>query len=124
MNRTTVGSAAGAVLIGALLLRSPAPVPRAPAQTSRTAAESRAAEEARKAAKAKKEVAEDGPWKASRNYFGPARTDIEECSPASAGNDERNRLWCVPSETRVQAMIATVPDPVHTRLPLIFDRSI
>src|SRR5438270_757610 len=133
MNRTAMGSAAGAVLIGALLLRGPAPAPRGPTQTPRASMQSGAPKAHPKAAKAKKEIPEDGPWKPSQDYFGPARSDVEECSAeaAAAGqtdkisiNTLRDRLWCVPHNVTVQAMIAIVPDPVHTRLPLVFDRSI
>jgi hypothetical protein len=38
--------------------------------------------------------------------------------------DRRKQLWCIPDGARVQAMIATVPDPVQTHMALTFDRII
>lgn len=141
MNRTAAGSVVGAVLIGAFLLRMPSPVPRSPASATRHTQQSVKPDQSTPS-EAGKEIPEDGPWKASQDYFGPARSDKEECLAAepSAGNRQnvvatqrggkiqirnlRDQLWCVPHDVTVQAMIATVPDPVHTRLPLVFDRTI
>jgi len=36
----------------------------------------------------------------------------------------RSALWKIPDCEKVQAMIAIVPDPVHTHLALLFDRSV
>lgn len=36
----------------------------------------------------------------------------------------RQQLWKIPNCEKVQAMIAVVPDPVHTHLALVFDRSV
>lgn len=36
----------------------------------------------------------------------------------------RSTLWKIPDCEKVQAMIAIVPDPVHTHLALLFDRSL
>lgn len=142
MNRTAAGSVVGAVLIGALLLRTPSPVPRSPASEARHTQQRASQDKSIPSSEEAKEIPEDGPWKASQDYFGPARPDKEEClaSEPSAGSSEkvvatqrggiiqirnlRDQLWCIPHDATVQAMIATVPDPVHTRLPLVFDRSI
>jgi len=100
---------------------------------------------------------EEGPWKASRQYFAGVqpqelcpslKADPETKKVASFGgvdlalqkssgdkavgrNDakpvienERSVRWCVPPSQSVAAMIATVPDPVHSHLSLGFDRTI
>lgn len=36
----------------------------------------------------------------------------------------RKQLWCIPDDEPVQAMIATVPDPLQTHLALAFDRAV
>ncbi|PYP89850.1 MAG: hypothetical protein DMG65_12780 [Candidatus Angelobacter sp. Gp1-AA117] len=139
MNRTAIGSVTGAVLIGALLLRIPTPSTRSASEGRRTQQSATLTQSIQP--KAGKELPEDGPWKASQDYFGPARSDREDCLPAETSgnrqnvvatqrggririNNLRDQLWCIPHDVTVQAMIATIPDPVHTRLPLVFDRSI
>jgi hypothetical protein len=91
----------------------------------------------------------DGPWKASRQHFAGARSG-KECpalslySPAQpptgppgsislflddgrqeAATDPREDIWCIPdNDDSVRAIIAIVPDPIHSHMTLVFDRSI
>jgi hypothetical protein len=92
----------------------------------------------------------EGPWKASRQYFAGVqpedycpslKADSEPKKVASLSSvdltlqnssdgqlididEERGKLWCIPSDTPVAAMIATAPDPVHSHLSLGFDRTV
>ncbi|HEY6307635.1 MAG TPA: hypothetical protein VI488_14375 [Candidatus Angelobacter sp.] len=94
-------------------------------------------------------LSEDGPWNASQDHFAGAWPG-RECPAAEivdAGKksvaalngvslvlqgDERERpirnprsdLWCIPDRERVAAMIAIAPDPAHTHLALMFDRTV
>jgi hypothetical protein len=94
-----------------------------------------------------------GPWVASCNYWAPVRkadeegraeppaevhgnlgkhgdftvhigldaTEEKEAAGCSSGYEER---WGFPDGANVTAIIATVPDPVHTHLALAFDRTV
>ena len=142
MNRRgTVGSAlvAGGLI---LLLRGSAPRPVTPPKAASSTQTNQTSQPG-------KAPTEDGPWRASQEHF--AGTQANDC-PAPAGEsstgkqsislsgvtlrleqraagasgagDLRKNRWCIPSEERVQAMIAVAPDPVHTHLPLAFDRTV
>lgn len=79
-----------------------------------------------------------GPWIASREHFAgrcscfsgtESANDKDQTvfkapcrSESGAGNDLR--LWCIPQNEHVKAMIAIIPDPVHSHLALRFDRAI
>jgi hypothetical protein len=92
-------------------------------------------------------LSEDGPWNASQDHFAgawpgqcPGEAVHAGKKSAAAQNgvsllrqgDEhrqstdhpRNDLWCIPDTEHVAAMIAIAPDPAHTHLALMFDRTI
>jgi hypothetical protein len=98
MNRTGVaGSAAGALVLGALLLRSSMPAPVAPAlprggerRISSTAPRSTKATKAPKTKSSKSKAGvypEEGPWKASQQHF--AGAGPEGCPPQDASGDKK-----------------------------------
>lgn len=94
--------------------------------------------------------ATEGPWIASCNYWAPARqaeeiskdpeiqgtwlngkiqlhVDVEDGRKGQELGCSAENRWGFPEKggpTNVTAIIATVPDPVHTHLPLIFDRTV
>src|SRR5207245_1682961 len=96
----------------------------------------------------KKKWPEEGPWKASRQHFAGLQDEgkcpslkamPETRSVAALGGvglalqrtrqgkdvqDELRNLWCIPDGTPVRAMIAIVPDPAHSHLSLVFDRTV
>jgi len=43
---------------------------------------------------------------------------------ATNTSDPRKQLWCIPDDVIVQPMVAVVPDPVHTHMALLYDRSV
>jgi hypothetical protein len=86
----------------------------------------------------------EGPWIASCRYWAPVTSDTQGSSAVTKQSDvsgtgiqdvpcgvsDKNR-WGLPekaengsdSSPNITALIATVPDPVHTHLALAFDRS-
>lgn len=68
-----------------------------------------------------------GPWSAACEHFGKvpvAVADDKSDAPLSTAELFRQR-WCIPSaDTKVQAIVVTLPDPRQTRLTLDFDRYI
>lgn len=75
---------------------------------------------------------QDGPWMASRNHFAgiwkagecPPLPPISTPAKGAADGEVRQQVWCIPPGETVTAMMAIVPDPVHTHMSLVFDRSI
>ncbi|HEY4676655.1 MAG TPA: hypothetical protein VIJ01_05820 [Candidatus Angelobacter sp.] len=49
---------------------------------------------------------------------------LQRPSQSTPAKNERSSIWCIPEGVPVRAMIAIVPDPVHSRLSLVFDRTI
>jgi hypothetical protein len=149
-NAGITGSAAGGLLLVMLLVRGGGTGPAYRGESK--SGQARSASEisgASGSAKAKsKKWPEEGPWKASRQYF--AGLQPEEQCPSLSGdpetknvasfsgvdltlqksgdgvaiNEERSKLWCIPDKASVRAMIAIVPDPVHSHILLGFDRSV
>lgn len=147
--RSTIGT--GALMLGAALLAPSAArvlatpvapqVVNLPAASLATALESRQPVpvendasapharygEAGKASPGKPRIA-DGPWRASCNYWGPAPGEPgtgSQSGDAPCGPGE----WGIPKlegdEKRpIVAMIATLPDPVHSSAAFEFDRMI
>ena len=139
------GFAISAVLAAALLLRpAGSGTSGEPAATEGTKSNTRAAETA---------GSQKGPWEASCKYWAPARVagpsasvppDIHASLDAKDGqvdlqvraNETDNQSGCpsdpvsrwgfegVSGPINVTALIATVPDPVHTHFSLAFDRTI
>src|SRR5690349_13372580 len=111
------GAAAGSVLafFAFLLLRgSPAAGPGAaeiPAQSDHVAAV-RSAE--RLHPSSSKPWPEDGPWEASRRHFAGKRPEGECPVSMARGESVREKQWCIPPQEQARAMIAIVPDPVHS----------
>src|SRR5271165_1038967 len=138
------GFAAGLVVAATLMLRSVAPSSAPDAPPSAAASDANAPQ-------APTET-RDGPWIASCNYWAPVRpasppprrdpeisgtidsrpVDLHLNLPDS-GKQERGCVvkndtgkWGFPddfSQIQVTALIAVVPDPVHTHLGLTFDRT-
>lgn len=143
------GSTAGTLILALLFIRgvgfNATPRTEAGAQPERTEDQRAQSQELNPAASSREE---DGPWQASRRYFAgrpggdcpplPAKPESRNVASPSDANrlsqqtghspDKAERahssLWCIPSGVRVGAMIAIVPDPVHSHLSLIFDRTI
>jgi hypothetical protein len=90
-----------------------------------------------------------GPWVASCRFFGgaprspgvnldmlqPAKAQVDYFSSAESGvprgqNNSKTQKghtqnrWCINATTRIQFVIATLPDPVNSHLALDFDRRI
>ncbi|HKD81913.1 MAG TPA: hypothetical protein VKH81_19620 [Candidatus Angelobacter sp.] len=136
------GSAVGSLLLALLVIRGITPTPAAPGQ-NRTRPATRTAGAAASTSSSNalgKQWPDEGPWKASRQHFAgiqpekdcPSLTsepaDKSAVSPQSTAEKEisntRGRIWCIPDDVKVSAMIAIAPDPVHSHLSLIFDRTI
>jgi hypothetical protein len=77
---------------------------------------------------------QDGPWRASQMHFAglwphgkcpsyTAQTAKTGKTSPGPGTDPRQQVWCIPGHEKIRAMIAIVPDPVHTHMSLQFDRS-
>jgi hypothetical protein len=138
-NAGITGSAAGGLLLVMLLVRGGGTGPSYRAE-SKNGQSHGASEISGASAQAKnKKWPEEGPWKASRQYFAGTQPEIQcpslsgdtgvEQAPQKSSdgqflNEERSKLWCIPEKASVRAMIAVVPDPVHSHLLLAFDRSV
>src|SRR5260370_172914 len=95
----------------------------------------------------KKNWLEEGPWKASRQHFAGLQPEdqcpsleaeaaawnlaslrvtvsLRKTAQAQGFDDPPSQVWCIPRKTTARALIAIVPDPVHSHLPLIFHRSL
>jgi hypothetical protein len=126
----TLGIAASAFLAAGLWLR---PTTAVPAPAGATGSPGDSAHSVARVSDSKPE----GPWLASCKYWAAVRgTDSASkakkplssasCPIESAGDDKR---WGVPLDVggmqpEIHAIIAAVPDPVHTHLALDFDRDI
>ena len=73
-------------------------------------------------------AAPDGPWTATRHFFAPSEKppfsvvefkDVDFTKPADI-----RKLFGLTDIEGVECVLATVPDPSHTRLPLFADHSI
>ena len=142
------GSAAGTLLVATLFFRSGTPLASTPGTGSK---QERSAAGQRKEAQSnapKKNSQADGPWQASRQHFagvqpesqclaspvqpesrsvaslGSVTLALQPATQSAAAKNERSSIWCIPEDVPVRAMIAIVPDPVHSRLSLVFDRTI
>jgi hypothetical protein len=123
------GSTLGAVLVAVFFLRAPSPTPSAVKQSIPQRPLS-AASAAKVGGTVK--LPPDGPWMASRSHFAgisnsgecPPSSEIPASSSQAAAVKLRQQVWCIPQNERVSAMMAVVPDPVHTHMALLFDRSI
>ncbi|HEV2991466.1 MAG TPA: hypothetical protein VG759_23730, partial [Candidatus Angelobacter sp.] len=152
MNRTaTLGSALGTVLLATLFFRGSPVGSSAPTQSNQQPTRRSAPQERPTVHKNKQArwLQADGPWKASRQHFAGARSG-KECPALSvrspdqppsgppgsinlslddgreeAATNPREDIWCIPDDDdSVRAVIAVVPDPIHSRMTLVFDRSI
>lgn len=137
MNKVVGATSLGAAILAGIIFQTRMSVP---ANTGRNNTE---------AAAPAKTVANDGPWLASCNYWAAAQSSnasvLETSAPSDATtaglNGEQLQLnalagnsacgpddWNVPFggslPAEVSAIIATVPDPIHSHLALDFDRSI
>ena len=145
MNKSQ-GVAIGAFLLSGLLLRS-----RSPTSSGQTAPEESAGDHSSVSASSE-EINTQGPWIASCNYWASVRTGPSAASSTSPGPPvqidvteparptvqveinqaaeelgcDPSRKWGIPNDGRisVETLIATVPDPVHTHLAMVFDRTI
>jgi hypothetical protein len=89
----------------------------------------------REPSSASHEAAErEGPWKASCQYWEPLRQDAKRLAQAAEGNGAPQCSasdWGLPEnveqmlerQLQVHAVVATVPDPVHSHLAAEFDRT-
>ncbi|HEX6773531.1 MAG TPA: hypothetical protein VF126_15975 [Acidobacteriaceae bacterium] len=96
--------------------------------TSRTQTATKAKDTKTSAADAK---SAEGPWIASRQYWSAdaRETDAQdESAIATNPSDALASRWGLPEDvsvsTEAHAVIATVPDPVHSHLELDFDRTL
>jgi len=125
----TLGSLLGAILMITMFFRVPGPQPGAVAQPKRSSNRTVPAEEGGADETQRRRAPEDGPWKASQQHFAGAQSG-RECPSRSLptgtqDTDRRKYLWCIPSgDNSVQAVIAILPDPIHTHVALAFDRSV
>jgi len=134
-----VGLSAGTVALVALVVRivSPTAGEAGPADTAGSAEKTQARETARTP------QPYQGPWIATRHFFAPyeppptsvqasgARSvdlgnpeDILRCSRDRQCRTEVRRFFGLGEADRAECLLATVPDPLHTRLALYTDHSI
>jgi hypothetical protein len=126
----TIGIAASAFLAAGLWLRPATAVPPTPAAT-------RSPGDSAHSVAGVSDSKPGGPWLASCKYWAAVRgmdsasnakkqVSSASCPIESAGDDKR---WGVPLDAggmhpEIHAIIAAVPDPIHTHLALDFDRDI
>src|SRR5579871_4910806 len=124
MNRTGItGSALGTTILAFLLFRGMATPPGAQDTSGVNPRTGQAL--AQKHAKAVASEEQEGPWTASReHYAGQFKSTDEGCRGGKGRPNPRLERWCIPDAETTQAMIAFVPDPIHTHLALVFDRSL
>ena len=112
----TTGSTVGSLLALSVLLRALFPGVAAPSvPANRTATTTLAIN-----APGEKRP-DDGPWKASQDYFAGA---VPQCGEPANASATRSGRWCIHEGTSVLALIALAPDPVRTHMALQFDRAI
>src|SRR3954470_4533095 len=102
MNRTAItGSTLGVVFLSLwtrTFVAAPAGPPSVAAPPREAGSETIAAKQQ-----------EDGPWKASQDFFaGPP----DACGGAASPGAQRETKWCIPPNVPVRALIAIVADPV------------
>lgn len=118
------GTAASIFFIAIMAFRTaPSALLPSSAQPSPTAT---TASESSQSSILKKKWQEEGPWRASRQHFAGIQTE-KDCPPLEGKeiSNPRSDVWCIPDkDVLVRAMIAIVPDPVHSHLSLAFDRTI
>ncbi|HEY2359878.1 MAG TPA: hypothetical protein VGK36_02090 [Candidatus Angelobacter sp.] len=143
-----VGSAAGTLLVATLFLRSGTPVASMPGTDSKQERSAAGQRKEPQTSAPKKNSQADGPWRASRQHFAGIQSEnqcpglqeepesrsgaspagvtvaLQRTSRSTAAKNERSSIWCIPEGVPVRAMIAIVPDPVHSRMSLLFDRSV
>jgi hypothetical protein len=143
-------SAFGAAILALFLLRGTATAPVGSTETGMGPGRAVAGQNAETQGKSfSKKWPDDGPWQASRKHFAGIwhEGDCPSYESEDAGgknvasldgvtlalksgrqetsvSNPRERVWCIPSGEQVRAMIAIVPDPVHTHMALVFDRSV
>jgi hypothetical protein len=150
MNRN-IGLSAGTIVLAAVLLRVAVPgggqggrVATAGENRTATKGTSEQTEGAGGASQSKEEKVE-GPWLATRRFFGHAASKSAACEGpaidlASASNEnvfekappeQQEQLHChvrkyfgIADPEQVTFLIATVPDPLHSRLALLTDSSL
>src|SRR5260221_6254443 len=70
----------------------------------------------------------EGPWLATQAYFRQSPAPLLDENKPAALRDQTGvvlrNLFGVPAEARIYSIVATVPDPLHTRLALLFDETI
>jgi hypothetical protein len=117
------GSVLGTAVLALLLLRGSATGPGVsngnPTQMEHLTAAAQAERQS-----SPKTWPEEGPWQASRRHFAGKRPEGECPSFMAQGEDSRDKQWCIPPQEQVRAMIAIVPDPIHSHMALVFDRSV
>jgi len=117
------GSALGTAILALFLLRGSTTGPGV-AAVNPTQMEHLAAAALAETQSSPKTWPEDGPWQASRRHFAGKRPEGECPLFMAQGEDPRDKQWCIPPQEQVRAMIAIVPDPVHSHMALVFDRSV
>jgi hypothetical protein len=170
-NAGITGSATGGLLLLLFLVRGglSGPTYRAESRGGQTHSSGEKAGTSGSAKAKNKKWPEEGPWKASRQYFAgiqPAQDQSQKSQSqnplagkqmddpcpslkpdpgkkavAAFGNlaltleqsddgvaivkgKEHDQLWCIIPGTSAAAMIAIVPDPVHSHFALFFDRAV
>jgi hypothetical protein len=103
----TTGSTVGSLLVLSMLLRALFPGVAAPSIPASPAV----ATPARAMTAADEKPPDDGPWRASQNYFAGA---VPQCGETPNAPPTRAGRWCSPENTSVLALIAIAPDPVRT----------
>jgi len=122
------GSTLGAILLAFWVLR----MPPGPSATRQLTAPPLSVASAAKTIESGAKSPPNGPWMASRGHFAgishtgecPAFTGIPKSASQSPAVNLRQQVWCIPPKERVTAMMAVLPDPIHTHMSLVFDRSI
>jgi hypothetical protein len=121
------GSTLGAIFLAIWVLRMPGTGPSAPKELIAPPALNAAF--AAKSNESAAKLPPQGPWMASRSHFAGISNAAEclrfDVTPGAAIQPAalRRQVWCIPEKERVTAMMAVVPDPVHTHMSLLFDRS-
>jgi hypothetical protein len=134
MNRN-LGLSAGflALLAVAFHIASPPGGEKSSVDTKRTAAK----KEGGGAKKApEKKIPIEGPWLASQYFYGSADTSVQagadlenpqailDCAAKPACQDSLKSFFGIKPGQKYELLLATVPDPLHTRLSLYTDSSV
>jgi hypothetical protein len=118
------------ILTGLIFKGTVTSSPQAPPEPNRSTAKPAT----NKAAAGRKGVVtpanEEGPWQASCAYWSPIKRPMMDAAERETSCGTADAQWGIPDARagehvpEISAIIATVPDPIHSHLALDFDRTV